>query len=232
MSSFGFPDPKIYPASSLQGLLAKLIIEKKATESEIEEFEDLFSVKYARKNEKGEKVIQSASKIARQALIDSKIPEIEEMVIQTITKNSGVNLLEDVLARLEKAVKAIEDSLNTQIQGWEVALETLKQNVKEYAEKADNANQQVLEVKKLVKQQEKKLIERFGQELQLFATDAKEQIKKEIEQLAKSEGGLFRTIVQAFDNLLNQVYPQDSKNIYKVRCNEEKDAEKLIKTVN
>ncbi|MGD1806107.1 hypothetical protein ACP6PL_11795 [Dapis sp. BLCC M126] len=40
--------------------------------------------------------------------------------------------------------------------GWEIELETLKQNVQE---KADNANQQVLEVKKLVKQQEKKLIE-------------------------------------------------------------------------
>lgn len=167
------------------------------------------------------------------------------MVIKTITQNSGVNLLEDVLARLEKAVKAIEDSLNTQIKGWEIALETLKQNVQEYAEKADNAEQQVLEAKKLVKQKEKELIESFGQKLQSFAKDAKEQIKTEIEQLAnsisdqskfekptKSRGGLFGAIFQAFDNLLNQVERQESKNIYKIRFKEEKDAEKLIKTVN
>ncbi len=222
-----------------------MIIKETATEFDLEEFEDSFSAKYSRKNEKGRKEIPLPSEIAPQALIDSKIPEIEKMVIQTITQNSGVNLLEDVLARLEKAVKGIEDSFNTQIQGWEIELETLKQKVEEYAEKADNANRQVLEVKKLVKQQEKKLIERFGQELQLFATDAKEQIKTEIKQLANSisnqskfekptnsRGGLFRAIFQAFDNLLNQVARQDSENIYKIRFKEEIDAEKLIKTVN
>ncbi len=250
--NFGFPNPRIYPAISRQGLLAKLIIKETATEFDLEEFEDSFSAKYSRKNEKGRKEIPLPSEIAPQALIDSKIPEIEKMVIQTITQNSGVNLLEDVLARLEKAVKGIEDSFNTQIQGWEIELETLKQKVEEYAEKADNANRQVLEVKKLVKQQEKKLIERFGQELQLFATNAKEQIKTEIEQLpnsisklpnsisnqskfekpTNSRGGLFRAIFQAFDNLLNQVERQESKNIYKVRFKEEKDAEKLIKTIN
>ncbi|MGD1713218.1 dynamin family protein [Dapis sp. BLCC M172] len=243
--NFGFPNPRIYPAISRQGLLAKLIIKETATEFDIEEFEDSFSAKYSRKNEKGRKEIPLPSEIAPQALIDSNIPEIEKMVIQTITQNSGVNLLEDVLARLEKVVKGIEDSLNTQIQGWEIELETLKQKVEEYAEKADRANQQVLEVKKLVKQQEKKLIERFGQELKLFATDAKEQIKTEIEQLAnsisdqskfdkptKSRGGLFREIFQGFDNLFNQVERQNSENIYKIRFKEEKDAEKLIKTIN
>ncbi|OZH51888.1 hypothetical protein AFK68_27970 [Hydrocoleum sp. CS-953] len=252
LSSFGFPHPIIYPASSRQGLLAKLIDAGKATEGQIEDFQKFFSSQYSKKNEDGDLITPAPHKIARQALIDSKIPEIEKMVIQTITQNSGVNLLEDVLARLEKVVKGIEDSLNTQIQGWEIELETLKQNVQEYAEKADNANQQVLEVKKLVKQQEKKLIERFKQELQLFATNAKEQIKIEIEQLpnsisklpnsisnqskfekqTNSRGGLFRAIFQGFDNLFNQLDRQDSENIYKIRFKEEKDAEKLIKTVN
>lgn len=245
LSSFGFPNPIIYPASSRQGLLAKLIDSGKATKGHIEDFKKFCSSRYSEENEDGDLITPAPRKIASQAFLDSGIPEIEKMVIQTITQNSGVNLLEDVLARLEKAVKGIEDSLNTQIQGWEIALETLKQNVQEYAEKADNANQQVLEVKKLVKQQEKNLIERFGQELQSFATDAKKQIKTEIEQLAnsisgkskfekqtKSRGGLLRAIFQAFDNLLNQVEQQDSKNIYKFRFKEEKDAEKLIKTVN
>ncbi|MDJ0519686.1 MAG: hypothetical protein QNJ74_26630 [Trichodesmium sp. MO_231.B1] len=245
LSSFGFSNPEIYPASSRQGLLAKLINNGKATEGQIEDFQKFFSSQYSQKNEEGYLITPPAHKIASQALIDSKIPEIEKMAIQTITQNSGVNLLEDVLARLEKAVKGIKDSFNTQIQGWEIELETLKQNVQEYAEKADNANQQVLEVKKLVKQQEKKLIERFGQELQLFATDAKEQIKTEIEQLAnsisdkskseeqtKSKGGLLKAIFKRFDNFFNQVKQQESKNFYKVRFKEEKDAEKLIKTVN
>ncbi len=245
LSSFGFSNPIIYPAISRQGLLAKLIDTGKATAGQIEDFQKFFSSQYSQKNEDGYLITPPAHKIASQALIGSGIPEIEKMVIQTITQNSGVNLLDDVLARLEKAVKGIEDSLNTQIQGWEIELETLKQNVQEYAEKADNANQQVLEVKKLVKQQEKKLIERFDQKLQLFATDAKEQIKTEIEQLAnsisdkskseeqtKSKGGLLKAIFKRFDNFFNQVKQQESKNFYKVRFKEEKDAEKLIKTVN
>ncbi len=126
LAGFGFPNPIIYPASSRQGLLAKLIKRGEATKSQEKDFEDFFSAKYAERDDKGRRVIPLPSEIAPQALEDSGIPTIQETVIQTITKNSGWNLLSDVLEILDKATKAIEDNLNTQINGWATEIKTLK----------------------------------------------------------------------------------------------------------
>ncbi len=101
-----------------------MIIQETAIQADIEDFRDFFSARYPIKNEDGYKLIPPPHKIAPQALIDSGMPEIEAAVIQAIIQNSGANLLEDVLLRLEKSAKAIEDSLNTQIQGWKIELET------------------------------------------------------------------------------------------------------------
>lgn len=43
LADFGFPSPIIYPASSRQGLLAKLILQGKAIESQLKDFKS-FSV--------------------------------------------------------------------------------------------------------------------------------------------------------------------------------------------
>ncbi|MCL2932352.1 MAG: hypothetical protein MGG11_08780 [Trichodesmium sp. MAG_R03] len=45
LNQFGFPNLNIYPASSLQGLLAKLIINGPATEGEIKDFQKFFSAR-------------------------------------------------------------------------------------------------------------------------------------------------------------------------------------------
>lgn len=83
--SFGFPNPIIYPTSSRQGLLAKLIKQGKATESQINDFEDFFSAKYAERDTRGRKVIPLPSEIAQKALKDSGLPLVQETVIKTIT---------------------------------------------------------------------------------------------------------------------------------------------------
>lgn len=118
------------------------------------------------------------SEIAPQALEDSGITTIQETVIQTITKNSGWNLLSDVLEILDKATKAIEDNLNTQINGWATEIKTLKEIVAEYRRKSESAKSQVEAVKKSVKEQEQELINRFSQGISIFANGAKTEIQK------------------------------------------------------
>ncbi|MEG4226453.1 dynamin family protein [Microcoleus sp. N9_B2] len=183
---FGFCNPVIYPASSRQGLLAKLIQQGKATEKEIKDFEDFFSAKYAERDEKGRRVIPLPDEIAPRALQDSGIPSIQETVIQRITQNSGWNLLSEVVAEIDKAAKAIEDTLNTEIKGWEMGIESLKQKVEEYRKRSENARNRVELVNTAVKQQKQILIQGFSQGIDGFAKGAKAKIKSEIDKIADS----------------------------------------------
>lgn len=122
--SFGIPEPIVYPVSAWQGLLAKLIQQDSAAKSQIKDFKKFFSARYATENEEGDLITPAPWKIAPQALKDSGIPTVENTVIQTIIQNSGWNLLNDVLAKLDKAAKTTEDSVNVQIKGWDVDRDT------------------------------------------------------------------------------------------------------------
>ncbi|MEG4997613.1 dynamin family protein [Microcoleus sp. B4-D4] len=183
---FGFCNPVIYPASSRQGLLAKLIQQEKATESEIKDFKKFFSARYATEDEEGNQIIPAPRKIAPQALADSGILTIQETVIQRITQNSGWNLLSEVVAEIDKAAKAIEDTLNTEIKGWEMGIESLKQKVEDYRIRSENARYKVKSVEKAVEQQKQILIQGFSQGINTFADEAKAQITSEIDKIAKS----------------------------------------------
>ena len=183
---FGFCNPVIYPASSRQGLLAKLIQQEKATESETKDFKKFFSARYATEDEEGNQIIPAPRKIAAQALADSGILTIQETVIQRITQNSGWNLLSEVVAEIDKAAKAIEDTLNTEIRGWEMGIEALKQKVEEYRKRSENAMYKVELVKNTVEQEKQILIRGFSQGINTFADKAKAQIGNEIHKIAES----------------------------------------------
>lgn len=186
LAGFGFPDPIIYPASSRQGLLAKLIERGEATESQTKDFKKFFTARYATEDEEGNQIIPAPRKIAPQALEDSGIPTIQETVIQTITQNSGWNLLSDDLAILDKAAKDIEENLNTQINGWATEIEQLKQIVGEYRTRSESTKSQVEAVEKSVQEKEQELINRFNQGINIFANGAKTEIQKEIARIAES----------------------------------------------
>lgn len=183
---FGFCNPVIYPASSRQGLLAKLIQQQKATDSEIKDFKKFFSARYATEDEEGNQIIPAPRKIAPQALADSGILNIQETVIQRITQNSGWNLLSEVVAEIDKAAKAIEDTLNTEIKGWEMGIEALKEKVEEYRKRSENARSRVELVKTAVELQKQTLIQGFSEGIDGFADGAKEKIASEIDKIAES----------------------------------------------
>ncbi|RAM48322.1 MAG: dynamin family protein [Hapalosiphonaceae cyanobacterium JJU2] len=187
LSNFGFPNPIIYPASSRQGLLAKLIQQGKATESQIKDFKKFFSARYATEDEEGNQIIPAPCKIAPQALIDSGIPLIQETVIETITKNAGWNLLSDALAKIDKAAKSIEDTIKTKISGWEIDITTLKQKIEEYKKKSVNAKTKVEDVKKSVNRQKQILVSGFSQGIDIFADGTKAEIQYQIDQIAESQ---------------------------------------------
>ncbi|WP_066424838.1 dynamin family protein [Anabaena sp. 4-3] len=187
LSSFGFPNPLIYPASSRQGLLAKLIQQQKATESQIKDFKKFFSARYATEDEEGNQIIPAPRKIAPQALIDSGVTTIQKTVIETITRNAGWNLLSDVLAKIDKAAKSIEDTLNTKISGWEIDIAVLKQKIEEYKKRSHNARLKVEDVKKSVNRQKQILISGFSQGIDIFAKGTKAEIQYQIDQIAESQ---------------------------------------------
>ncbi|NEO54725.1 MAG: dynamin family protein [Okeania sp. SIO3B5] len=197
ITEFGFPNPKIYPASSFQGLLAKLIISNKATDGQIKDFKKFFSASYARENEEGDLIIPGPKKIAPQALKDSGIPAIQETVIQTIIKNAGWNLLNDVLNKIDKSAKAIENSLQVQIKGWETEIEDLKQKVENYKLRSQSAKRKVEDVKKSVDLEKKVLVQGFSQGLNLFAETAKAKIQQEIDGIVSRSSSKVKTEVSA-----------------------------------
>lgn len=187
LSNFGFPKPIIYSASSRQGLLAKLIQQQKATESQTRDFKKFFSARYAIEDEEGNQIIPAPRKIAPQALKDSGIPTIQETVIETITKNAGWNLLSDVLAIIDKSAKTIEDTLNTKISGWEIDIASLKRKIEEYKKRSDSARSKVENVKKSVNRQKQILINGFSQGIDVFAEETKAEIQYQIDQIAESQ---------------------------------------------
>ncbi|WP_016952687.1 dynamin family protein [Anabaena sp. PCC 7108] len=191
LSDFGFPNPIIYPASSRQGLLAKLIKQEKATDSQIKDFKKFFSARYATEDEEGNQIIPAPRKIAGQALIDSGIPTIQETVIETITKNAGWNLLNDALAKIDKAAKSLEDTLNTKISGWEMDVTALKQKIEEYRKRSYNAKIKVEDVKKSVDRQKQILVRGFSQGIDIFAEGTKAEIQYQIDQIAQSKSTKF-----------------------------------------
>lgn len=129
---FGVQEPKIYPVSSLQGLLAKLIQEKKASDQHKSDFKKFFLGRYIQEDEDGELVVPKMKDIAPQALLDSGIKTIEDSVLQTIVKNSGWNLLDDVLAQFNKVAQSTEEAIATEIKGWKIAVEELQQKERDY----------------------------------------------------------------------------------------------------
>lgn len=189
LTNFGFPNPIIYPASSRQGLLAKLIQQGNATESQIIDFENIFLAKYAERDERGRKIIPLPSEIAPKALKDSGILTIEETVIQTITQNSGWNLLSEAVAKLDNAAKTIESSFKLQLSGWDMTIESLKAKVEDYHKSAELAKIKLDAVEKSVENQKKILIKGFSQGVTIFAYEAKEKIQNEIDQFAQSRVG-------------------------------------------
>ena len=184
LNGFGIPDPIIYPASAWLGLLAKLIKNNIATQEHQDDFDQFFIGRYIYRDESGNRCFRD--NLYELALQDSNIPKIEESVIQTVVRNSGWNLLNDVLNSLNKAAQFIEDSLNIQIQGWEIEFEALKNKVEEYRKKSENAKEKVESVKCHIKNQKEKLVQDFSQGLKVFADQSKTKIVEEINGIGKT----------------------------------------------
>lgn len=237
LSGFGIPEPIILPASAWQGLLAKLIQNKVATREHEADFDKFFLFSYMEKDEHGRRYIPELIDIAPKALQDSGITTIENTVIQTVVRNSGWNLLSDVLATLNKSAQAIEETFVTEIKGWEIEFEELQQTIEEYKQRSDLARGKVASVKKSVESQKQVLINTFSQGINKFAEDAKKRIEMEIEKVAKNKSQ--KPVHNKEDkNLLMYLWQfafflaASSSDPYKIRVNNKKDAEKIGKTIN
>jgi hypothetical protein len=175
ISSFGFVDPIVYPVSSRKALLAKLIRDEKATEDDILSFEDEFLPIYRNRETR---TYPTPQEIASQALEDSKVPEIEEVVIRTVIQKSGWDLLNDSLQGIEKAINAIDDTLKFRQAGWQTKYSDLKVKVKEYEKKTETAQKKVNSVKLSVDQQKSFLVSGFQKGISGFAEGAKAAIER------------------------------------------------------
>ncbi|WP_292846741.1 dynamin family protein [Nostoc sp. NMS8] len=236
---FGIPKPIIYSVSGWQGLLSKLIQQGKATDSHIKDFEKFFTPTDTQRDEKGRRIIPLPEEIAPQALTDSGIPIIQETVIQTITQNSGWNLLSDVLDELNKAAKAIDETFITDIRGWQLEFEELLQKIEEYKKHSDLAKNQVATVKKSVEAQKQILISTFSQGINKFADTAKKRIATKIERVAENQSkkslpqnknqNLFTYLLDKIGSLFEA---NSSSEPYKIRVKNRKDAEQIGKIIN
>jgi GTPase Era involved in 16S rRNA processing len=236
---FGITEPIIYSVSGWQGLLSKLIQQGKATDSHVKDFEDFFSARYVQRDESGRRIIPLPEEIAPQALNDSGIPIIQDTVIQTITQNSGWNLLSDVLDELNKAAKAIDETFITDIRGWQLEFEELLQKIEEYKKHSDLAKNQVATVKKSVEAQKQILISTFSQGINKFADTAKKRIATEIERVAENQSkkslpqnknqNLFTYLLDKIGSLFEA---NSSSDPYKIRVKNRKDAEQIGKIIN
>ncbi|MEH2064087.1 MAG: dynamin family protein [Nostoc sp.] len=236
---FGIPEPIIYSVSAWQGLLSKLIQQGKATDSHIKDFEKFFTPTDTQRDERGRRIIPLPEEIAPQALNDSGIPIIQEAVIQTITQNSGWNLLSDVLNELNKAAKDIDEIFITDIRGWQLNFKELLQKVEKYKKHSDSVITQVATVKKSVEAQKQILISTFSQGINKFAESAKKRIVSEIDRVAKNQSkkvskdkktqNLFTYIWEKFSPILEE---SSSTDPYKIKVKNKNYADKIGKTIN
>lgn len=236
---FGIPQPVIYPTSAWQGLLSKLIQNKTATKEHKADFKNFFLSKYIQEDEDGELYVPKMADIAPKALQDSGIKTIENSVIQTVVQNSGWNLLSEVLAEFNKAAQAIQETLITEIRGWEMELGDLQQKVEEYRQRSDSARKKVENVKKSLEDQKRVLISEFSLGVNVFAESAKRRIEAEIEKVAANLSKKDSSI-DGDDNLFTYFlkytpFVRDkysSKAPYKIRCENKKEVQKVVKTIN
>ncbi|MFB2918001.1 hypothetical protein ACE1CB_05870 [Aerosakkonema sp. BLCC-F2] len=239
---FGITEPVIYPTSAWQGLLAKLIQKKEATKEHKADFKNFFLARYIEEDEDGFPHVPKPDQVATMALQDSGIKTIENSVIQTVVQNSGWNLLSEILAELNKAAQAIQETLITEIRGWEMELGDLQQKVEEYRQRSDSARKKVENVKKSVEDQKRILISEFSAGVHGFAESAKNRIEEEIEKLATNLSKKDSSIDED-DNLLPilrilrktvayLVGEYSSNDPYKIRCKDKEEAQKVVKTIN
>lgn len=232
---FGIPEPIIYPVSAWQGLLAKLIQNKVATKENKADFKNFFLARYIEEDEDREVFVPKLADITPKAFLDSGIKTVETSVIQTVVQNSGWNLLSDVLAELSKAAQAIEETLVTEIRGWEMGLGELQQRVEEYKRHSDSARRSVEIVKKSVAAQKQILISEFSQGFKNFAEKAKTRVAAEIERVAKDQSKKVSSIDKE-QNLLSYLWNKfgsfSGSDPYKIRCKDKKDALWLGKLIN
>jgi len=236
---FGIPEPIIYPVSAWQGLLAKLIENKTATKEHKADFKNFFLARYIEEDEDGETHVPKLTDIAPQALHESGITTIENAVIQTVVHNSGWNLLSEVLATLDKASQAIDETFITGIRGWKVEFDELKQKIKEYKKCSDSARNKVASVKRSVEEQKQRLIREFSLGIHKFASNAKKQIEKEIENFVKNqskntserdeEKNLFTYIWKKLGSFFEA---GASSAPYKIRVNKRRYADEIGKIIN
>lgn len=238
---FGIPEPQIYPIIARQGLLSKLIIQNKATNNDISDFEDFYAPKYAARDEKGRKFIPLPEEIAPQALKDSGIPAIQDIVIQNIVQTSGWNLLNDVLAILNKEAQSVSDTFSTEIRGWELGFEEIQQKIDEYKQRSNSTNNKVENVKKSVESQKQILVKTFSQEIDKFAETAKNRIDIEIdkvaEEQAKNSGSLSskeNSNLASFiwNKVTLWVQDDSTSDPDKIKVKHKKDAEEIGKIIN
>jgi GTPase Era involved in 16S rRNA processing len=184
---FGIPEPIVYPVSALQGLLSRLIINERATKENKADFKHFFLGRYIEEDEDGDIIVPKLKHIAPEALQDSSILTIENAVIQNIVQNSGWNLLSDVLAKLDKNAQAIDETLITEIRGWEIGFEQLQEQIEEYIKRSDSAKKKVRNVKLAIEQQNIILIGNFNEGIDNFAENAKKRIKEVIDEVTQTQ---------------------------------------------
>lgn len=237
LMGFGIPKPIVYPVSAWKGLLAKLLKNQTATPEDKADFKNFFIAKYMEEDEDGEIIVPKMKKIAPKALQDSGITTIENAVIQTVVKNSGWNLLSDVLASFNKAAQSIELALNTDIQGWKLGFENLQQKIEEYKKNSDSARQKVAIIKKSVEEQKQILIIKFSQGVKQFAKKAKKELAIEINKVAKEskknspkqkEKTLWSILIETVELFSNN----SESDPYKIRVKDKKKAEKVGQLIN
>lgn len=241
LASVGIPNPNVYPVSARQGLLSKLIIQGKATDSDIQDFRIFYAPRYATEDEEGNYITPAPRKIAPQALEDSGIIQIQDKVIQNIAQNSGWNLLSDVLAILNKAAQSVADTLTTEIRVWELEIEELQQTIEEYKQHSDSARNKVANVKKSVQSQKTTLVTTFSQGIYEFAEIAKNCIALEIDKVAENQSKNSDSssskknenpLLAIFDKFRSFFEDDSNSDPYKIKVTSKKDAKKIGKTIN
>jgi len=240
LEGFGIPEPIIYPASSWQGLLAKLLKAKAATPEHKEDFKNFFLGRYVREDEEGEFYYPKLSEAAHQSLEDSCIPVVEQSVIQTVVKNSGLNLLSDVLDTLKKAAMAIEDLLKVEIQCWKTELKTLEVKIEDYKICFQRAEKRVEEVNKSVNNNKEALVQKFIAEIDRFSNETKKKIDAEIERVADQKMPEKKSNTSSSGNILidilkkgvEKIFEVNSPDRYKLRFETRQEAEQTQKLIN
>lgn len=192
-------NPNVYTFSARQGVLARMIMNGKATKESIKETKQIYGGKYTIINDEGDEIIPNPSKWAGKLFEESNIEVIEKEIISNMFKKSSNNMFKSGIDKLEKTIANITDKTTNLIETSKMDADKIYKEVTENKNKIEELRNEGEILKEIPKDHLKML---------------KQQVNSIINEIPSNVSGIVQQIIPSGETIESedQSYLQDRIN--------------------